>query len=137
MQSKLLPSSWKNAVWLFSPSVVPELLQLKDGASRAIFISVDQGAAKTPTWNLLGRPAIATEKIPALGTNGDLMLIDPNFYVIGDRMQVEIAASEHVNFLSNQMTWRVVERVDGQPWLDKAITLQDTTTQVSPFVALN
>ena len=28
-------------------------------------------------------------------------------------MQVEIAASEHVNFLKNQMTWRIVERVDG------------------------
>ncbi len=53
------------------------------------------------------------------------MLLDPSLYVIGDRMQIEIAASEHVNFLKNQMTWRVVERVDGQPWLDKPITLQD------------
>ncbi len=35
------------------------------------------------------------------------------------------------------MTWRVVERVDGQPWIEKPITLQDGTTQVSPFVALN
>ena len=78
-----------------------------------------------------------TEKVPALGTKGDLSLIDPSFYVIGDRMSIEIAASEHVNFLKNQMTWRVVERVDGQPWLDKPITLQDATTQVSPFVVLN
>ncbi len=59
------------------------------------------------------------------------------YYVIGDRMQIEIAASEHVNFLKNQMTWRVVERVDGQPWLDKPITLQDGSTEVSPFVALD
>ena len=78
-----------------------------------------------------------TEKVPALGTKGDLMLLDPSFYVIGDRMQIEIAASEHVNFLKNQMTWRVVERVDGQPWLDKPVTLQDGATQVSPFVVLN
>ena len=52
-------------------------------------------------------------------------------------MQIEIAASEHVNFLKNQMTWRVVERVDGQPWLDKPITLQDGASTVSPFVILN
>src|SRR5258708_25027071 len=52
------------------------------------------------------------------------MLLDASLYVVGDRMQIEIAASEHVNFLKNQMTWRVVERVDGQPWLDKPITLQ-------------
>jgi HK97 family phage major capsid protein len=137
MWSKLLPSSWGRAIWTFSPSVVPQLLQLKDGANRAIFISLDQGATKTPNWNLLGRPAFPTEKVPALGTKGDLMLIDPGFYVIGDRMSLEIAASEHVNFLKNQMTWRVVERIDGQPWLDKPVTLQDATTQVSPFVVLN
>jgi HK97 family phage major capsid protein len=135
--SKLLPASWGKAIWTFSPSVVPQLLQLKDGANRAIFISIDQGATRTPTWNLMGRPAYPTEKVPALGTRGDLMLLDPSFYVVGDRMQIEVAASEHVNFLRNQMTWRVVERVDGQPWLDKPVTLQDAATQVSPFVVLN
>ncbi len=137
MWSKLLPVSWGKAIWVFSPSVVPQLLQLKDGANRAIFISIDAGITKAPNWSLLGRPALPTEKVPALGTKGDLMLVDPSFYVIGDRMQVEIAASEHVNFLKNQMTWRVVERIDGQPWMDKAVTLQDATTQVSPFVVLN
>lgn len=137
MWSKLLPISWQSAIWMFSPSVVPQLLQLKDGAGRAVFITIDQGATVKPNWSLLGRPAYPTEKLPALGTKGDLMLVDPSFYVIGDRMQVEIAASEHVNFLRNQMTWRVVERVDGQPWLEKPITLQDAATQVSPFVALN
>jgi HK97 family phage major capsid protein len=137
MWSKLLPLSWSKAIWAFSPSVVPQLLQLKDGANRAIFISIDQGATKGPNWALLGRPAFPTEKLPALGTKGDLVLIDPSFYVIGDRMSVEVAASEHVNFLKNQMTWRVVERIDGQPWLDKAVTLQDASTQVSPFVVLN
>jgi HK97 family phage major capsid protein len=104
MWSKLLPRSWGSAIWTFSPSVVPQLLQLKDGANRAIFISIDQGVTKTPTWSLLGRPAFPTEKVPALGTKGDLMLLDPSLYVIGDRMQVEIAASEHVNFLKRKRT---------------------------------
>ncbi len=137
MYSRLLPISMQRAIWVHSPSVIPQLLQLKDGANRAIFISIDQGATKAPNWSLLGLPTFCTEKVPALGTKGDLMLIDPAMYVIGDRMQIEVAASEHVNFLKNQLTWRVVERLDGQPWLDKAITLQDGSTQVSPFVALN
>jgi HK97 family phage major capsid protein len=141
MWSKLLPASWQKAIWVFSPSVVPQLIQLKDGASRAIFLQIGsqtEGAITSRlNWTLLGRPAIPTEKLPALGTKGDLMVIDPSFYVIGDRMQIEVAASEHVNFLSNQMTWRVVERIDGQPWMDKPITLQDGSTQVSPFVVLN
>ena len=86
---------------------------------------------------LFNLPIFVSEKVPTLGTKGDVMLIDPSLYVIGDRMQIEVAASEHVNFLKNQMTWRVVERVDGQPWLDKPITLQDAASTVSPFIVLN
>jgi len=128
--AKLLPGSINRAVWVISPTVIPQLLQLQDGANRAIFISIDQGAVKPPIWKLLGLPVQITEMVPALGTKGDVMLI-------GDRMALEVAASEHVNFLKNQMTWRFVQRVDGQPWMDKPVTLQDGTTQVSAFVALN
>ncbi|HJT75718.1 MAG TPA: phage major capsid protein [Gemmataceae bacterium] len=137
MYSKLLPASMNRAIWVHSPTVIPQLLQLQDGANRSIFISIDQGATRRPNWALLGLPTFCTEKLPALGTLGDLLLVDPQLYVIGDRMQIEIAVSEHVNFLKNQMTWRIVERIDGQPWLEKPITLQDGSTQVSPFVALN
>jgi len=55
-----------------------------------------------------------TEKVPALGTTGDVSLIDPSLYVIGDRMQLEIAASEHVDFLKNQMTWRFLDDQVGE-----------------------
>jgi HK97 family phage major capsid protein len=134
--SKLLPASVSRAVWTITPTVIPQLLQLQDGANRAIFISIDQGAVKPPIWKLLGLPVQITEMMPALGTKGDVALIDCSNYVIGDRMALEIAASEHVNFLKNQMTWRFVQRVDGQPWMDKPVTLQDGTTQVSPFVVL-
>lgn len=145
MFGKLLPSSVQNAIWLFSPTVAAQILQLADAGNRALFLNteaVGTGAAgggikQKPVWQLLGMPAIETEMLPALGTPGDLMLVDPSLYVIGDRQQVEIAASEHVNFLKNQMTWRVVERIDGKPWLDNPVTLQDGTTQVSGFVALN
>jgi HK97 family phage major capsid protein len=135
--SRLLPASYSRAHWWLSPTVVPQLLQLKDGANRAIFISIDQGAVKPPIWKLLNLPVHITEKLPALGTTGDLVLADPSLYVIGDRMMLEVAASEHVNFLANQMTWRFVQRVDGRPWLENAITLQDSTTKVSPFVILH
>jgi HK97 family phage major capsid protein len=136
-QSALLPSSYQRAVWYVSPSVIQDMLQLKDGNNRAIFISIDQGITKPPVWKLLGMPVVITEKLPALGTKGDVILIDPSLYVIGDRMTLEIAASEHVNFLKNQMTWRFVQRVDGQPWMDKPVTLQDSSTKVSPFLVLN
>jgi hypothetical protein len=132
MWSKLLPSSWQKAIWVFSPSTIPQLLQLQDGANRAIFLSIDQCITKSPVWSLLGRPAIVTEKLPALGTSGDICLLDPSLYVVGDRMQLEVAASEHVNFLANQMTWRVVERVDGRPWLENGQGKQTFSSRFSP-----
>ncbi len=138
MFSALLPSSQTQAVWATSPSCVQQLIQLADAGNRALFMTTEAGGVHAGrVGRCLGLPVFITEKLPPLGTLGDLMLIDPSLYVIGDRQQIEIAASEHVNFLKNQMTWRVVERLDGQPWMDKPVTLQDATTTVSPFVALN
>src|SRR5206468_3902811 len=39
--AKLLPGSINRAVWGISPTVIPQLLQLQDGANRAIIIIID------------------------------------------------------------------------------------------------
>jgi HK97 family phage major capsid protein len=136
MVSRLLPFSMQNAVWLMHPYVLPQLVQLADSSGRIVWVPNIGGAQDKIPGTLFGRPVLITEKLPTLGTKGDVILTDPSLYVIGDRMQIEIAASEHVNFLKNQMTWRVVERVDGQPWLDKPVTLQDGASTVSSIVIL-
>jgi HK97 family phage major capsid protein len=137
MLSRLVPVSQKRAIWVIHPYVLEQLTQLTDNSGRIVWVPNNGGAQDAPPGTLFGLPVFTTEKVPTLGTKGDCLLIDPALYVIGDRMQIEVAASEHVNFLKNQLTWRVVERVDGQPWLDKPITLQDGTSVVSPFVVLN
>ncbi len=137
MLSHLLPSSQRRSIWVIHPYVLAQLVQLADSAGRIIWVPNNGGAQEGVPGTLFGLPVITSEKVPALGTRGDCNLIDPQLYVIGDRMQIEVAASEHVNFLKNQMTWRIVERVDGQPWLEKPITLQDASSTVSPFVILN
>ena len=136
MLGLLLPASLKRAIWAIHPYVLPELVQLADAGGRVVWVPNNGGAQDSVPGTLFGLPVFTTEKLPALGTSGDILLIDPQLYVIGDRMQIEVAASAHVNFLKNQMTWRVVERVDGQPWLDSAVTSQDGASTVSPFVAL-
>jgi HK97 family phage major capsid protein len=138
MIAKLQPSSYDRAFWVHSPSAVPQLLQLKDGTSRAVFLGAGLEPDVQPrrrNWSLAGFPLFCSEKLPALGTKGDLILIDPRYYLIGDR-SLTIAASEHVNFLKNQIVFRVTRRGDGQPWIEKPITLQDGATTVSPFVVL-
>ena len=85
---------------------------------------------------LFGIPVMVTEKLPALNTLGDVLLLDLQHYLIGDRQQVEITYSDHVAFLNNQGAWRFVSRVDGQPWVRSAVTLADATNTLSPFVGL-
>ena len=48
--------------------------------------------------------------------------------MIGDREQIQIEVSPHVNFLQNQIVYRMVLRIDGQPWLNQAITLANGST---------
>jgi HK97 family phage major capsid protein len=65
MLSKFLPGSLAagRGVWYASPTTMPQMLQLQDGANRAIFVSIDQGAVKSPVWKLLGLPVQLTENL--------------------------------------------------------------------------
>src|SRR5262245_24671317 len=105
--SRLLPSSINNAIWIAHPYALLDLVQLRDNAGRVVWVNAFGGAREKVPGQLFGLPVYVSEKVPTYGTKGDLCLVDPKYYVIGDRMSLEIAASEHVNFLKNQMTWRI------------------------------
>jgi HK97 family phage major capsid protein len=142
MISRLLVSSWDNAVWIMHQSVLPQLIQMTDAGNRLVWINpapptAEGGVANRLPVTLLGLPVYFSEKVPALGTKGDVMLCDFSKYVIGDRMDLQIDVSPHVKFLNNQMVWRVVARLDGRPWLNAPVTLADGSKTVSPFVVLN
>jgi HK97 family phage major capsid protein len=137
MKAKLFPRSLKTAVWIANQTVMTDLYQMKDGASRLI-IQPYGPTSSTPDLpeKLLNIPIYFTEKTPVLGSAGDLLLVDPMGYMVGERMGLEIAASPHVNFLNNEMTYRFVARVAGQPILDAPFTMLDGTNQLSHFVSL-
>ena len=80
---------------------------------------------------------LVSEHMPAKGTQGDILLADLKFYLIGDRQAMSMSMSEHSRFRRNQTELRSISRLDGQPWLSTALILADGTTQVSPFVTLN
>lgn len=144
MMAHLVASSWKSAIWIMHPSVLPELIRMTATATGNLLWlnpapnTTSEGPLAQPLpMTVLGLPAFFTEKLPVLGAKGDVMLVDPSKYLIGDRLNVQIESSEHVKFLTNQTVWRIVCRWDGQPWLKLPITLADRAYQVSPFVVLN
>ena len=74
--------------------------------------------------------------MPALGSEGDLCLCDFSYYLIKDGSGPYVAASEHVYFKNNKTVIKAFWNVDGQAWMKEPLTLEDGSTQVSPFVFL-
>ena len=136
MYARMLPSSLSRAVWVVSPNTFPELatmaLSVGTGGS-AVWLSNGQG---NPPTTILGRPVVVSEKAKTLGTAGDINFVDFDFYLIGDRQVMSAKSSEHFKFQSDQTSFRIIERLDGRPWLNSAITPQNNSDTLSPFVEL-
>ena len=132
MIAKALPSM--NSIWVASQSILPKLLTMSGPSGNPAYLwgSAERGVPN----NLLGRPIVFTDKLPVLGTAGDLMLCDFGYYLVGDRQAVTIDMSTHERFANDQSSWRAKMRFDGQPWLSAPITYRDGSTTVSPFVRL-
>ncbi len=139
MYARMLPASLGRAVWVCNNDCFPELatmaLSVGTGGSA---IWLNNGVAGPPA-TILGRPVILTEKVPTIGGAGsgkDISFIDFGYYLIGDRMQMRAESSPHAQFINDRTVFRVIERVDGRPWLQSAITPQNSTNTLSPFVTL-
>jgi HK97 family phage major capsid protein len=137
MYARMLPGSLDRAVWVVSPDVFPELatmsLSVGTGGS-AIWLN---NGVQGPPMTILGRPVVVTEKAPGvLGDKGDISFVDFGFYLIGDRQVMSAMSSPHFKFQNDQTAYRIIQRVDGQPWLQSPCTPQNNSDPLSPFVQL-
>lgn len=133
MLSQFLPSG--RGRWVISQSAMAQLIQMNGPAGNPSYVWQPNAREGVPGY-LFGFPVHWCEKLPALGTQGDILLADFRYYVIGDREATTIEASQYPRWIYDETTWRAVHRVDGQPWLSAPLMYQDGTTQVSPFVVL-
>ena len=136
MFSRMLPGSMNRAVWLAHPDVFPQLASLSRNVGTGGAPVWITNMAGGPPTSIHGRPLIFTEKCKTLGTAGDIYFVDPSYYVIGDRMSMTMSSSPHVRFTNDETVHKFVQRVDGQPWIDTAITPRNGTNTMSPFVSL-
>lgn len=138
MYARMLPSSLNSAVWVVSPATLPELLTtaLSVGTGGALVGMAASGGSGTPVPTLLGRPVIISEKVGNLGAQGDVNFVDFGQYLIGDRMQMESETSTDYKFGQDLTAYRFIERVDGRPWLQSAITPRNGGNSLSAFVQL-
>jgi HK97 family phage major capsid protein len=162
MYSQMWPASLNNAVWICSPDVLIQLMQMAVVAATGSSGSTDTTVAP-PGWltalqmfdypgggngdgvgyRLMGRPLIVSEKMPScLAANttnaGALTFVDLSYYLLGDRQTMQVASSDQYLFANDLMAYRIIERLDGRFWLQSAITPENGgANKLSPLVLLD
>jgi HK97 family phage major capsid protein len=140
MYARMLPTALGNAVWIASIDTFPELatmaLSVGTGGGPVWMGNYTSPGAGTPPITILGRPVFFTEKTPVLGTSGDISFVDLSYYLIGDRQMMQSASSEQYRFQNDKTAFRVIERLDGRPWIQSSITPHNGGPNLSPFVQL-
>ena len=124
MFSRVLPRSLGNAEWYINQACWPQLFQLAQvvGVGGVPIFLPPGGLSAAPFGALLGRPITPIEQCSALGTVGDIMLADLSQYIMIEKGGIEAASSMHVQFLTDEMTFRFILRTDGQPKRNAVLT---------------
>lgn len=84
--------------------------------------------------SLFGLPLRLTTNTPSLGTEGDLMLVNPAYYVIKDGRAWELLLYD-VQPKKQMLDYVGLWDVDGAPWLKNAVKMKDGNSY-SPIVVL-
>ena len=118
---RLHPALVADSIWVVNSTAIPQLLQLT--------LPIGTGGAHIPAmtqadggFSILTRPVVFSEKVPALGSRGDVMLAAFSQYTIGMRADVRLDRSAHAGFSRDQEYFRAILRVDGQPTWDSFYT---------------
>lgn len=142
MVTRILPASFRHCIWLASPDTITQLLTLflNFGSATTGVTAPSAWLQGTPDdgWTMLGRPLFNTEHVPALGTKGDLILVDPRWYVIADRLVMTVDTSPlGTGFPATETEFRVISRLDARMWIQSPLTPANASQTVSPVVILN
>lgn len=119
--------------WVASQTALPQLMQMVDLANNLVW---QPNARDGAPGTLIGLPVLLNDQSPVLGNEGDIMLVDLDYYLIKDGSGIAIAMSEHARFTRNQTIIKAYWNVDGQSWLSTPLLQRDGVSTVSPFVAL-
>ncbi len=122
------------AVWVCTQTAIPELMhvEIPIGTAGQLAPALNQSGSG---FTLLTRPVLFTEKLPVLGDVGDLVLADFSQYYVGLRKEISLDRSNAVGWLTDELHFRGIMRVDGQPAIAAPIQPKNGDT-LSPFVKL-
>jgi len=135
-----LYAPWRNnAVWLINPAVEEKLNKLSfEGTSSSVPAYMPaNGLSATPYGTLMGRPVIPHQALGAAGAAGDVLLADMSQYLTATKVNgVRSDVSMHVYFATDELAFRFIIRVGGEPWWDTVVSANNGTYDQSAFVTL-
>lgn len=136
MYSRLLPQGLATAQWRVNQDVLPQLMTMTI-ANQPIWLPPSKDFKEAPGGFLLGRPVVFDMQCQALGTVGDIQLIDPKgYYGLKKAGGVKFASSIHLYFDYGLQAFRWTFRFGGQPHLSAAVTPPNSANTQSHFVVL-
>ena len=138
MQARSMPRNRDRLVWLMHPDVEEQLpsLHIQSGDAAKFLWNPEGGLGNFDTQRVLGKPILFEDSCSALGTKGDIMLVDPFQYILLTKGVARQDWSIHVEFLTDQNCFRMVYRCNGAPKVTTPLTIKNSTKTRSPFVAL-
>lgn len=134
MWARMWARSRRDAIWLINQQIEPQLMTMKIGDTPVYLPAGNVEGA--PFARLLGRPIIPTEYNSALGDKGDIVLFDPQEYLMIKKGGVKKASSIHVRFVHDETAFRFVVRLDGQPIWEAPMAPFKGSDTLSPYVTL-
>lgn len=138
MQARSMPRNRERLVWLMHPDMEEQLptLSIHSGEAAKFLWNPEGGLGNFDTQRVLNKPVLFEDSCSALGSAGDILLVDPYQYILLTKGTVKQDWSIHVEFLTDQNCFRVVYRCNGAPKVNKPMTIKNSTKTRSPFVAL-
>lgn len=130
---------YQRAVWVANHDTLPQIMQMSQAVGTGGIPVFQPGTRLGLVDNdvagiLLGRPLVFSEYCQPLGSQGDVLLVNPTEYLEGTYQAMQSAESIHVRFVNNERVFKFWIRNAGQPWWKSDLTPAYSTKHLSPFV---
>lgn len=141
-----LPANRRRSFWVANPDTQVQLQRMfvqgktdagTNVAAGSLVYMPANGLVGQPNDTLMGRPILYHQAAKTLGTVGDIILFDPESYLVCTKASgVEAASSMHIWFDQAVSALRFVYRVEGQPWWPSTVTAANGSQTYAAFVTL-
>ncbi len=141
MWSRMYAPWHRNAVWLINQDGEPQLngMAFDPAATSKVPVYLGpNGIAGSPYATLYGRPVIPLEACSALGTQGDIFLVDmAQYWAFTKAGGIRTDTSIHLYFDQSLTAFRFIFRMNGMPAWSTTLTRENGSNALSWCVTLD